>query len=224
MAEARNFTDYIDGRILPRWMLGELGHGFVGVTIEIVADACSDALTAALRAPWLADDMSPDDALPRIGREQRMPRYPSETPTQYRARLLQVFDLYSAGGDEDTILGQLGLAGMPGARIYDSFNADFSPPDYWSKFLIYFPIGTHPVTAPAPKWATFNWGDGTSYGPVGLSRELAGTIRGIVRKWKSVRWICRYVVFQISGWNYGTGKRWGEPGLKWGASSARMKV
>lgn len=220
--EARNFLEYIEGRILPRWMSGELGKSFIGIVFGLPADAASEALTQALRAPWLAEDSSPDDALPRAGREVRMPRYPAESVAQYRQRLLEAPVVYRAGGDEETILSQLALAGFGGAVIYDSFNADFSPDNYYSKFLVYLPAGTHAVTAAGPAYGSFSWGDGTAYGPVGITAEQIATIRGIIRKWKSVRWICTEIVFQISGWAYGTGKRWGDPGLTWGGTAARI--
>jgi hypothetical protein len=199
--EAESFTDYLLGRVLPRWMQGPLGVSFPGVVIGLVADAAAESLAVALRAPWLHDPKSPDDALPRLGRERRMPRYADESPEQYRARLLEAPAVYRAAGDEGTILSQIAKAGWPGAQIWDPRNmpSAFADPSYYSQFVVNFPTGTHPVTALGPAWGSFSYGDGTRWGPVGITFQQIQTIRGIIKKWKPSLWICAGINFQLSG-------------------------
>lgn len=210
----RNWREFI-AQVCNSWLLGPLSTGFVGVVLGITGDTAEEGMSEGVKMPWLLEPTSPPDALPLIGSERRMPRYPGETDAQYRARLYGAWDTYQFGGDENTILGQLALAGFPGAEIFDPGNATFSPPSYWSHFIIVFPLGTHTVTAAGPAYGSFNWG-ATNYGPVGLTADTAATIRGIIAKWKPVQWICRLIVFQVQGWAYGDGHNWGDASLTWG--------
>lgn len=216
-----NFRDYIE-QISPDWLLGELSAGFIGVIFSYTADALANAMSAAAKMPWLKEPTSPNDVLPLVGAERRLPRYPIDTDETYRNRLWLAWDTYEFGGDENTIIGELANTGIVGAQVFDPWNATFDPVGYWSHFIVFFPIGSHPVTAAGPAWGSWNWGDGTIWGPVGLTVELAATIRGIIAKWKPVRWICRKIVFQISGWAWGTGHTWGEGGLAWGGDTVEI--
>jgi len=200
------------------WLLGPLSGGFVGVVLGVMADTIAEGMGAAVRMPWLLEPLSPPDVLPFVGKERRLPRYPGESEDQYRVRMHGAWEAYQYAGDESSILGQLALAGLPGAVIYDPWNLAFPISPYYSQFVVWFPLGTHPVTSPGQAWGSFSWGDGTRYGPTGLTPELAQTIRGIIKKWKPVEWICRGALFQVSGWAYGDGSLWGEAGLQWGGT------
>lgn len=219
MAEPKNWREYVE-RLMPPWLSRNVGQRFVGAH-AILADLITHAAYEALQAPWLATSTSPNDALPFVGTERRLPRYPAETPAQYRTRLLDAWEAYDLGGWDGTIVAQLANAGWPGARVYYPGIADFDPSGYWSHFFVFFPVGTHTVTGSA-QWGSFNWGDGTNYGPIGITPEQLATIRGIIQKWKPVDWICRKIVFEISGWSYGTGHTWGEGGLVWGGQSVEV--
>jgi hypothetical protein len=206
----------------PPWLLGELSGAFEGVILGLMADTIAEAMGAAVRMPWLLEPLSPPDVLPFIGSERRLPRYPGETEAQYRARLHGAWEAYEFAGDESSILGQLAKAGYPGAQIYDPWNMAFLPLGYWSQFIVWFPIGTHPVTDAGAVWGSFNWGDGTVYGPGGLTVAIATTLRRIIKKWKPVEWICRGIMFQISGWAWGDGSTYGQGGLQWGGNVVVM--
>lgn len=218
--EARSFVEYVEGRILPRWMSGELGKGFVGVVVTLIADAMGEMLAEATRAPWLAEDSSPDDALPRVGRELRIPKYPVESVSQYRQRLLDAPLVYQAGGDEETITGQVEKAGFQDADIYDPWQWEREPFDYWSQFWIFLPEGTHTVTAPGPVCGSgVIAGTGAICGPVGIAPEVLQSLRALARKWKSVRWIARQIIFEIEGPTCGTGVLAGSGALCGGSSA-----
>lgn len=192
------------------------GERFVGVVHGVMSDLIAQGATEAIKSAWLTNEEQPDDALTLIGAERKLPGYPGETPAIYRGRLLRAWDDYQVAGDEDSIIGQLAAAGFPGAEIYDPWNATFTPAPYWSHFIVRFPIGSHPVTSAGQEWGSFSWGDGTLYGPTGITPQQIALIRAIIAKWKPVRWICRRIDFQISGWAYGSGHLWGETGLTWG--------
>jgi hypothetical protein len=199
-----------------RTLAAGLGEAFVGVLHGVMSDLIAQGATEAIKSAWLTNPEQPDDALTLIGAERKLPGYPGETPTIYRSRLSRAWDDYQVAGDEDSIIGQLAAAGFPGAQIYDPWSASFLPAPYWSHFIVRFPIGSHPVTGPGQAWGSFTWGDGTLYGPTGITPQQIALIRAIIAKWKPARWICRRIDFQISGWAYGTGHLWGETGLLWG--------
>ena len=57
-------------------------------------------------------------------------------------------------------------------------------------------MGTHPVTGDGPPLGSFNWDDGTAWGPTGYTLEFSATLHQIVNKWKPVQWICRGFIFE----------------------------
>lgn len=211
----KTFRELVEAEC-PPWLQGILSAGWVGVVFGLMADTIGEAMGAAVRMPWLLEPLSPPDILPFVGKERNLPRYPGETLTQWRARMHGAWVAYEFAGDESSIIDQLAKAGFPGVQILDPWNATFTPSPYWSHFIVRFPIGSHPVTSAGQAWGSFTWGDGTLYGPTGITPEQLATIRAIIRKWKPVDWVCRRIDFQISGWSYGTGHLWGETGLLWG--------
>jgi hypothetical protein len=205
----------------PTWLLEQFAEGFVGATLELVADAASETMSQSWLMSWLLEPTSPDDALPFVGSERRMPRYPGETLANYRLRLWDAWSAYAFGGSKKAIEDQLRIAGFPGRVLY---GGPYQQSNYYSQFWIWFPQGTHTVTAPAAPWGSFNWGDGTLWGPSGITTEQLNALIDLVKKWKHSQWICRALVFEISGWSWGTGHVWGEPGLVWGGESAVIGV
>lgn len=218
---ASNFREEVE-RVTPPPLLGQWGDLFFWTVFGLVADTFSEAMSVAHRAAWLRDELSPDDVLPLIGRERRMPRYLGESSDSYRARLHDAWNAYRFAGDESSILGQLTAAGFTGAEIYDGWH--WNDP-HWSRFWVVYPPGTHTVTA-AGRFVGEGWsvGDGTIVGLVGLTVPQIQTIRGIIQKWKSVRWICGGVIFIISGWVVGAGHDVGEDDLTIGGESATIGV
>ncbi len=229
MADPKNFREFVES-VSPAWLLGELSGAFEGIVLGFMADAAGEGMSLAVKIAWLKEPTSPDDVLVLVGAERALPRYPIETAAQYRARLWDAWNAYKFGGDEESIIGQFALAGFAGVQIFDASEIviepllDMNSNPWWSQFIVYFPEGTHPITAEGPPWGSFNWGDGTRLGPVGLTIDVAIAIRGIIEKWKPVRWICRKIIFQIEGWIYGGGHTWGEAGLNWGGTTAVMST
>lgn len=195
-----NFRDMVFER-LPRPFLQPLASSWFGVLCALTGDRGADVLSLALRLAWISDSESPDDVLPLIGAERRMPRYPGETAAQYRARLQDAWNAYTFAGSEQTIVEQFEHAGYPGVEVqFDALalgpNGEAAP--YWSQFWVYFPYSSgHPVTGDGPTWNSFNFGDGTVYG-LGVTVDFYQLIHGIVGKWKPTRWICRGFVFELA--------------------------
>lgn len=208
------FRDWVASVSIPA-LLGDMSESFVGITQSLTADILSDGWGLSLRMPWLLDSESPDDVLPLIGRERRMPAYPAETAVRYRQRLWQAWEAYSLGGSENAILGQLAAAGYPNCRIvyYPARPGPNGQSPYWSQFWILFPDGSHEGTLINSRWDSFNWDDGTLWGPVNFPPLFLATVRGIVRKWKPVDWICRGLLFEFGtarwdAFNWDDGTTW----------------
>jgi hypothetical protein len=185
-----------------RTLRGYYGERFVGVVFGLMPDAVAQGATEAVRSPWFTLASQPDDALPLLGQERRLDRYPPDTSGTYRARQQNAWNLYQFTGsaDDDTMLTVFAAMGLTLGHILDIWNSpgSFADPTYWSQFIVSFDVGGHPVTAVGPAWGSFSWGDGTRYGPVGLTLEMWANIRHGLRKWKPSDWICRKVQFQLA--------------------------
>ncbi len=194
------FRDMVFER-LPRPFLKPYASAWFGILCAYTGDSAAEAMSLAIRLAWLADPESPDDVLSLVGAERGMPRYPSESAAQYRARLLDAWNAYTLAGSEGTIVQQFEHAGYPDVEIY--FDAAALGPNgeaapYWSQFWVYFPHSSgHPVTTDGPEWGSFVYGDGTVYG-LGVNVSFYQLIHGIVRKWKPSRWVCRGFRFELA--------------------------
>jgi hypothetical protein len=194
------FRDMVDER-LPRPFTQRYSSVWFGVLCGLTGDLLAEGMSLAVRLAWLSDPQSPDDVLPLIGSERRMPRYPGETPIQYRARLQDAWTAYTFAGAEQTIVTQFEHAGYPGTEItFDAAalgpNGEAAP--YWSQFWVHFPFSSgHPVTDEGPTWDSFVYGDGTVYG-LDVTVGFYQLVHGIVGKWKPTRWICRGFTFELA--------------------------
>lgn len=177
-----------------------------------------EATTQAIRAPWVSDN-PPPDAVSLVGKEVMIPRYATDTNETYRERVQNAWVDWERGGTSLAIISQLEKAGFPGAQIFR-----WVTDDNWSEFVVFFPEGTHTVTSNGPTVGSFTVGDGTIIGPVGITPTQLATLKGIIKQWKSGRWKCLWVVWEISGWTVGTGHLIAEPGLVIGGEHARSKV
>lgn len=218
------YTKFLE-RIAVRVMRSEPSKRFLGVH-GLVFNFVAEAARQAVRALWIGDRTGNGpayDALEPAGRELSLPRYPGETWGNYQGRLQRAWTDWPVAGHETSILSQLAAAGFPGAQIL--YPSDW--PGYftsWSQFVVFYPVGSHPVTGPGPEYGSFTWGYGTTYGPTGISGEQLLAMRAIIRKFKPAHWVCRAIVFELSGWTYGTGHVWGEPGLVWGGETVYVGV
>jgi hypothetical protein len=67
----------------------------------------------------------PPDALPLVGNERSMPRYPADTDATYRERLAEAWDTWLFAGNEDAITDQLAAFGLSTTRVIPAENADY---------------------------------------------------------------------------------------------------
>jgi hypothetical protein len=209
MADFKNYVD-LGAKTAPTLFQGPNGERMLGF-LMLLCDTVAEGASYALRAPWLLRSDFPPDAAAPLGKESNLDAYATETNAQHVTRLRRRWDDWPYAGDETALVGQLAAAGYVGAvvQFYPSSPGPHGEGEYWSQFWIYFPPGTHPVTAAGPSWGSFNWGDGTLYGPVGLTQPYVETLIGIIQKWKPGHWICRGIIFGLTG-----AAIWGE--FDWG--------
>lgn len=217
-----NWRDWVDGAVRSyATFAGHYGERFTGFVIGLMSDLIAEGASQAVTNWWINSRKPPEDWLAFLGNERLLPRYPKETSLQYRQRILDAWNIWPFAGDENTIEQQLETMGFTEVQVLDAAEVPLLPPvGYWSQFWVYI-AGGHSITGSGPTYGSFNWGDGTRYGPYGLNADEYAAVRGIIRKFKPTEWICREIVWQIEGWAYGTGHTWGEAGLVWGGSVAR---
>jgi hypothetical protein len=210
----------------PTWGRGFWGSRFIGMLWAVPADVIGVALTQAIKAPWLhRGGQQPADALPLLGGERNMPRYPVETTAQYQERLRGAWFAWEYAGTKAAIESQYAAAGYPDARVYEprrqhsqtlDWHGDWErePLDYWSQFWVFFPQGSHGFSPPP------TIGDpGLTIGDEDLLIGATGTyaevrlLRGLVNKWRPAHVICRELILELTGATIGTGHVIGEPGL-----------
>jgi hypothetical protein len=159
----RNWIEYCAERVPPR-LRRQFGEAFVGI-MATTANLISRGAAEALRASWIAESSSPDDALPFAGSMRNLLRYAGESAAAYRARLLNAWNTWQLAGDEQSINGQIAAAGLNGSVLFQPGHpGPNQEPSYWSQF-----------------WITTTHSDDASL----------NTIRAIVKKWKPVQWIFR---------------------------------
>src|SRR6186713_2900481 len=197
---AANWREYVQQLSIPR-MLRPVAEKFFGA-IALIPETASEGIKLALFANWLLEPTSPDDILPKIGRERRLPRYPAETPVQHRARLHAAWDTWTAAGSVQNLIDQFEAAGWPGVLIFD--NVDIyqweTPHDetYVSRFWVIMPPGSHSFTTDGNWDDPGVWNDGGLWNSGNATTEQIETMRGIIRKFKPVDWICAGIVAVVT--------------------------
>lgn len=228
------YRDFV-AALSPTWGDGYWGQRLLGTLWGITADTIAIALSSAIVAPWFhRGGKQPSDALPLLGAERNMPRYPVESHQEYRDRLWGAWDAWEFAGNETAIESQYEAAGYTGAEVYEpkrthsgtgNTHGDWQrePVGYWSQFWVFFPKGTHGFGLP-PTIGTAGLiiGGGGVIGASGTYAEVQ-LVRGIANKWRPAHVICRELVFEITGETIGTGHLIGEAGLTIGATGVILQ-
>lgn len=208
----------------PTRLRGYFGRRLVGAAMFLL-DSVAQGLTHAIKAPWIkSEEGGSYDAPQFLASELSLPRYPTETYLQHKGRLARAWLDWPFAGSAQTIVAQLAAAGFPGVEIRfdpDAPGPHGEPAPYWSQFWVFFPIGSHPIIGPGVPWGSFDWGDGSLWGPEGrdgpeATRIAIDTMRAIVRKFKPAHWVCRGLVFELSRPTWGSFD-W-DDGTVWGGA------
>lgn len=211
----------------PTWLAREFGEKMVLGLMGYTLDAHLEASTLALKAPWLLEDTSPDDAVSEQADETQIEQYPSETEASHRARVVTAFDAYEFAGTEDGhgdpgqgIEGQLILLGYPNAFTLADYEIDFDdestshvPPGVnWSRFWVFIPDTDHSWTDDGIWSDPGVWSDGGVWDTSASFDEIRN-LRRVIKKWKAAHDLCPFIIILRGGelWDYPTGP-WSDPG------------
>lgn len=237
-----NDLEFVHG-ISPTWASGseEPGKpGYWGARLlqmlwAIPARTITICLNQALVASWFQrGGRQPVDALPLLGAERNMPRYPVESHQQYRDRLWGAWDAWEFAGNASAVVSQFEAAGFVGVEIKEPFRTHSvtgnthgewlrEPTGYWSHFWLFFPAGSHnfgpPLIVGAPGLIV---GGGWTVGTNASAADVQ-LVRGIANKWRPAHVIVREFLFEISGWTVGTGHFVDEDGLTVGGDGVSIQ-
>lgn len=196
---ANTWRGYVQELSIPR-MLRTYAERFFGL-YGLIADTADEGVKLALHANWLLEPTSPDDVLPKIAKERRLPRYPAEDPSQHRSRLHGAWTTWVDAGSDHNMVTQFAAAGWPGVLIWDNTEIyqweDPHNTDDVSRFWVILPPGSHSFVSDG------NWNDAGTWNDGGLwnsnaTTEQIQTMRAIIRKFKPVDWRCQNIVAVVS--------------------------
>jgi hypothetical protein len=213
-----HWRDYF-AAIGPPWTQRYWGERLWGA-IAYMSDLVTEGMAQAVKAHLLEQETSPPDALSRIGSERQMPRYPSETNDQHRARLLDAWNAYEEGGTKASIIGQLATFGLSNVVVRTWREGwifgDALGATHWSRFAVILET-PHGITGPYTYGAGYIYGSPITYGSSATPNEVS-TIKGIVKKWKAVHSENPWIYVVISGDYYGDPDLFYVPGGGGGAT------
>ena len=168
----QTFSRFVEGVSPPAFAAG-FASDYYAACFGFVADILAEGARLALLSAWAAESECPDDVLPYLGSEVRLPRYRNESAAEYRARILRAFEIYDFAGTPACINDQLAAAGYNGVVL-------FRP--------------NEPGPNNEPTYRTQFWLLTTE-----TDQAARDEMTLIARKWKPVTWIFRDFVFAHPG-------------------------
>ncbi len=194
----------------PPWLRGPWGRKLQKV-LGFAKDLLVSGAKLAVKSAFPRE--APADALPYIGTENNLERYPVDTDATYRARIAAPWSVWEYAGTTTGILAAYRAAGFTGdTKVWNTFAAPgwwggaWPPPvrvaSGWSRFWVELPepipFPCAPVTwGSGRKWGThaaqgWTWGSTASPANVALAKS-------IVRKWRPAHEVCAELLVRLSG-------------------------
>lgn len=208
---AENFTDSVSQIAQGVWR-GPNGEKFIGILVGVLNDYLAEAASTAWQSgclypltPRPEDYKTPVDAIERMGRDALILRYPGEDHyTSLRPRVRAKWD-YWTGGIKQALLADLAAAGFAGAQVFvpNDFASAPAPADYWSRFWIKFPVGTHPVATTFEPAVVGSAVVGTDrIGPLFIASEVGRQylrkLESVIKRLKPAQWVCWNIAFEVT--------------------------
>lgn len=164
----------------PPWLLGEWGTKLITVIGQTLDDAYTEAFEAGAAGSVDAPTF-PADALPLLGSERNIERYPAETDDEYKGRVKAAWDSWQQAGTM-RIVEELEYLGFE-AEIKEVHTAGWDwdgDTDNWSRFWVV--ITGHPWSESVIGEVGRKFGEGV----IGCdaTQAEAGTLIRLIRKWK----------------------------------------
>lgn len=116
-----------------------MGERFVGL-IGLMFDMLAEGAMLAVAARSLLSRTFPEDALPLIGNERNLPRYPGETLTAYADRLWRAWKIWEQAGSD---IGTIQQFAAYGATCTVVKNADWNWDGDTTKSRIWYVLRGH---------------------------------------------------------------------------------
>lgn len=164
----------------PPWLHGTWGFKLITYIGQTFDDAYTEAFEAGA-AGSVGAPTFPADALPLLGSERNIERYPAETDDEYAARVKGAWESWAQAGTM-RIVAELTYLGVT-AVIKEVHTAGWDwdgDTDSWSRFWAI--ITDH-------DWEPIYWGSGGAAWGEGVwgcdaTQAEAGTLLRLIRKWK----------------------------------------
>lgn len=203
-------TELTDELAVAPWS-GENGSKFIGIVVglgnDFMVEAANQALRAGLLYPIKAqpeDYNQPPEAIDLLGRDCMLLRYPDEDHySSLRERVRNKWTFWTQG-IKPSLLAELTAAGYSGAEIYvpNDFTPRPDPVDYWSRFWVLMPEGTHPVTGPDGFTMGTDVVGVNRLGPAGID-SAAGLayleqLKSVIKRMKPAQWVCWDIIFEVT--------------------------
>lgn len=206
-------------------------------------DNHEEAAKQAVKARFV--EVCPPDALEYHASERSLERMPADTEAEWRARLLNAWELWKWAGTKKGVIDAVKLTGLENVEIKEYWD--------WPDPIVGFQIAhtfadpaTHILYIGGPstdKWAKFwviidqphpwetdgTWGDPGVYGDGGTwgstaTQEETHRLRRMVQQWKPAHAWCVNIIIILSGelWGDPVGV-WGDPGT-WGGEAIYLEI
>lgn len=184
------YFEWLD-EVWPAPFVGEVGSIRLAVKLALANHIGLEGDTQAAKSSQLRPEMSPD-ALTLVGRDRGISRGPTETDTQYRARVAAAWTAWEYAGTAYTIISQLALLGVTAeVKGNNDWNWDGNTLA-WARFWVV--ITAHPWSTSSWTWGDgTQWGDGSLWGS-GASAAETDNVRRIIRQWKPAHAYCNAII------------------------------
>lgn len=184
------------------WARATVAERFYGTLAGVFPDFAAEAHRQAVRARYPAT--APPDALPEMGRNQGMRRYPGETIAQFRSRCQQAMTLHQQRGTQQAIKLAFQVLGYT-AEVYEGFQWVRPPQPYWSQSWVVLDIGDHPFSPGHDVGHGIKVGAGSLVGISGATLDDITAMQLAIADWKRASGIFREIIVIHSGHIVGGG-------------------
>jgi hypothetical protein len=226
--------------LAPTWLQKPGGQAWLRAHGDL-KDWLVGILTQAVKAR--APAFAPLDALQLLGHERQIDRGITETVANYRARVVEAWELWQYGGTAWGLLRAMLAAGYPTVYLLSQTGATYSLDGAGQLVVSVVPGSIHLGGSPAELWSDFGmlittplpnpWPSALGYTlPVMLPSVTTSTlvippdgsseqrsVSALIKAWKPAHARCvKVVVTDGHVWGVG-GLTWGQASLTWGAGN-----
>lgn len=197
---ARTHVELVEESKIPRWTTdgSEIHYGerFAGLVCGLVNDIFAEAATIALIAQYLVPEPGqpyeqPLDSIERLATDALRPHYKGEHYINSTIpRLLNKWNFWT-GDPKAGMVEEYGAAGHVNVTIKvpgDFVGSPDSHTDYWSRYWVQFPNGSHSIIGPGAVIGTLIVGT-DKIGPEGLNLEQWGQIQALSNRYKDIQFV-----------------------------------